>query len=97
MDKSRFRNYGLWISIAALIPMVLKGFDINILPSNFEEIVTAILSILVMLGIINNPSTQCKWYSDDGCKEEMIEEPMKETEVDKEAKETIENENSEGK
>ncbi|HEY5525281.1 MAG TPA: holin, partial [Clostridium sp.] len=32
IDKSRFRNYGLWVSIAALVPMLLKGAGVDILP-----------------------------------------------------------------
>ena len=53
---SRFKNVGLWLSIAALIPMICKGFNINILPSNYNDIVNAFLSILVLLGIVSNPS-----------------------------------------
>lgn len=65
IDASRFKNYGLWVSVAALIPMVLQGFGVNILPDNYQEIVNAILSILVMAGILSNPTTSCKWYIDD--------------------------------
>lgn len=63
--RDRLKNYGLWISIAALIPMVLKGFNIDILPDNYNQIVTAVLSILVMAGILNNPTTKCKGFLDD--------------------------------
>ena len=38
MDLSRFKNYGLWVSIFALIPLVLQGFGVNVLPGNYEEI-----------------------------------------------------------
>ncbi|QAA34036.1 phage holin [Clostridium manihotivorum] len=65
MDKSRFRNYGLWVAIAALIPMVLQGFGLDILPSNYKDIINAILSILVMAGILNDPTTAAKWFLDD--------------------------------
>lgn len=71
IDASRFKNYGLWVSVAALIPMVLKGFGINILPENYQEIVNTILSILVMAGILSNPTTSCKWYIDDKGKEKQ--------------------------
>ncbi|MGL4569797.1 MAG: holin [Clostridium sp.] len=64
-DKSRLKNYGLWLSIAALIPMVLQGFGLKILPDNYQEIINAILSILVMAGILNNPTTEAKWFADD--------------------------------
>ena len=39
---SRFKNYGLWVSIFALIPLVLQGFGVDVLPGNYEEIVVAL-------------------------------------------------------
>lgn len=60
----RFRNYGLWVAIAAFIPLVLSAFGINIIP-NYQNIVNALLSILVMAGILNNPTTTNKWFGDD--------------------------------
>lgn len=65
LDKSRFKNYGLWISIASLIPLILKCFGINVIEGDYEQVVQAILSILVMLGIVNNPTTESKWFNDD--------------------------------
>ncbi|CUQ08907.1 phage holin [Clostridium baratii] len=65
IDMSRFKNYGLWVAIAALIPMVLKGFNIDILPDNYQEVINAVLAILVMLGIISNPTTDNKGFIDD--------------------------------
>ncbi|MGG5461572.1 holin [Clostridium sp. B9] len=64
-DWSRLKNYGLWMSVFALIPLILEGFDLSLLPKNYNELVTAILSILVMAGILNNPTTQSKGFSDD--------------------------------
>lgn len=62
---NRFKNYGLWVSIAALIPMVCQGFGVRILPTNYSDVVNAILGILVAAGILNNPQTENKGYSDD--------------------------------
>ena len=62
---SRYKNYSLWLSIAALVPMVFKGFNINILPVNYTEIVNAVLGVLVLSGIISNPSTENKGFLDD--------------------------------
>lgn len=53
--NNRFKNYGLWVSICAFIPLILKGFNINILPENYNDIVSALLSILVAAGILSNP------------------------------------------
>lgn len=64
-DWSRFKNYGLWVSILALIPMILSALGINIVPEEYQSIANIILSILVALGIVSNPTTQAKWFNDD--------------------------------
>ena len=69
-DWSRFKNYGLWVSIMALIPMILSAFGVKIIPEEYQAIANTILSILVALGIISNPSTEAKWYIDDNPKKE---------------------------
>ncbi|WP_415293502.1 phage holin, partial [Clostridium perfringens] len=50
-------NYGLWLSISTLISLILQGFKIEILPDNYQEIVNVILSIMVLVGVINHPTT----------------------------------------
>ncbi|MBK1809187.1 holin [Clostridium sp. YIM B02505] len=94
MDKSRFRNYGLWVAIAALIPMVLQGFGLDILPSNYKDIINALLTILVMAGILNDPTTAAKWFFDDKSKKE---EPIAEEKYDEVTEATISRENNEVK
>lgn len=64
---SKWRNYGLWLSIAAFIPMLLKAFNIDVLPGNYDDLVTAFLGILVLAGVISNP-TDGNWYKDNNLK-----------------------------
>lgn len=59
---NRFKNYGLWVSIFALIPLLAQAFGYK-LPVNYNEIINAILGILVAAGILNNP-TDGKGYLD---------------------------------
>ncbi|MFW9973100.1 MAG: holin [Candidatus Odinarchaeota archaeon] len=65
----RFKNYALWLAILGFIPMLadsLGVYDINvILPGNYDNLVKALLGILVLAGILNNPTTENKGYSDD--------------------------------
>ncbi|WP_436512300.1 phage holin [Clostridium thermobutyricum] len=68
MDWSRLKNYGLWVAILALIPLILKQFGIYIIPEDYTQITTAILSILVLAGILNNPTTENKGFLDDNIK-----------------------------
>ena len=56
MDMSRFKNYGLWVSVFAFIPLLLQAFGVNILPSNYVQLINALLGILVLMGIISNPT-----------------------------------------
>ena len=64
-EWSRFKNYGLWVSVLALIPMILSAFGVNVVAEEYQAITNVVLSILVALGILNNPTTNCKWYVDD--------------------------------
>ena len=77
MSKERFRNYGLWAAIRALVPMVLELFGITLVPEKYKEVCMAVLSILVMAGILNNPNTECKWFLDDSCKAVPDNKPEK--------------------
>lgn len=73
-DMSRFKNYGFWVSVAALIPLLLNAFDVNFVPEEYQAIVNAILAILVAAGIISNPTTESKWYGDDKISNTSTEE-----------------------
>lgn len=64
-DWSRFKNYGLWVSVIALIPLVLHGFGVEVVPEQYQAITNTLLTILVSLGIISNPTTVTKGFSDD--------------------------------
>ncbi len=70
MFKNRLRNYGLWVSVAALIPLLLSAFGINLINEDkYVQVINCILSILVALGLINNPDTNNRWYKDDKIEE----------------------------
>lgn len=63
--NSRFKNYALWASIAAFIPLLLNSFGLDIIPKNYSDLSNGLLGILVLAGIINNPQTESKGYFDD--------------------------------
>lgn len=63
--KNRIKNYGFWISVIAFVPILLKTFGLDILPANYSEVANTILGLLVFLGIVNNPTTENKGFSDD--------------------------------
>lgn len=61
----RLKNYGLWVAIAALLFMILQEFGVSITHEKYQIYVDLLLSILIMLGIINNPTTKSKGFGDD--------------------------------
>jgi len=66
---NRWKNYGLWAAILAFIPVFLdslKTYGIGVpLPENYDVLVKMILGILVLAGILNNPTTENKGFRDD--------------------------------
>lgn len=55
-QKKRLSNYGLWIAVAAFILLLLQTFGVEIAPDRFYELVNGLLGILVLLGVISNPT-----------------------------------------
>lgn len=64
-DWSRFKNYGLWVSIASLVPLVSSAFGYSIVSDKYTAAVNGVLTLLVALGILSNPTTDNKGYLDD--------------------------------
>ena len=64
----RLKNKALWVAIFAFIPMLVAALtDYNIfvtLPHNYGELVAALLGILIIAGILNNPD-KGEWYKDE--------------------------------
>lgn len=48
---NRWKNYGLWVALFSLAGLLFNDY----LPENYQDISTAILSVLVAGGIISNP------------------------------------------
>ena len=56
-DMDRLKNYGLWLALFSLAAMILKDFfGVNIVEEQYDLYVDAIMTILIGLGIVNNPS-----------------------------------------
>jgi uncharacterized membrane protein len=54
--KKRLRNYGLWVAVASFVLLVLQTFGVEIASEKYYELVNAALGILILLGIISNPT-----------------------------------------
>ena len=54
--KNRLTNYNFWISITSAVLLILQAFHINFDIAYINEIATAVLGLLVVIGIINDPT-----------------------------------------
>lgn len=64
--KNRFKNYGFWIAVASLLLLTLDHqFDINFVKEEYSALSNGILTILTLIGIINNPTTNSRGFCDD--------------------------------
>ena len=62
---SRFKNYALWVAMASLVLLVLQAFGLPIVEAEYNRIVNGVLSVLVLAGVINNPSQGSGFKDED--------------------------------
>ena len=63
---NRWKNFNLWMAIFAFVPIFCESTGMtNIIPSNYEVLIQSVLAILVLAGIINNPTTENRWLKDE--------------------------------
>lgn len=68
MLSNRWRNYGLWLGLASLVPLLLQAFGVDVLPPQLEaykQLVNGLLGLLAGAGIISNPTTLNPGFKDD--------------------------------
>jgi phi LC3 family holin len=53
---ARFKNYALWLAVASLVLLTLQMFGLQIAEDQYNEVVNAVLTVLVLAGVVNNPS-----------------------------------------
>lgn len=57
--KKRFRNKAFCLAFASAVILLLQQIGLsNILPDNIMDIINTILSLLVMLGVVIDPTTK---------------------------------------
>ena len=55
---AKFKSWALWAAIASFVALIVQmfwGFDIG---DQLNDILTSLFSILVLLGIVNNPNSR---------------------------------------
>ena len=56
--KARLKNKAFWVAIASAIAMLAQQLGLDIIPSNYTDIVNTLLTILIMAGIVVDTSTR---------------------------------------
>ncbi len=77
--KNRLTNYNFWVSIVSAVLLILQALKIKVDFIYVNEVSTAILGLLVVIGIINDPTKSNK-TSIKTDKEKVVESvlPLKE-------------------
>ena len=81
--KNRFTNYNFWISIVSAVLLILQAFEFQFDIMYINEIATAVLGLLVVIGIINDPTKTSVKVENNASKKEnkkevKFEEPIQE-------------------
>ena len=58
--KNRLTNYNFWISLVSAVLLIMQAFNFEFDIANLSEIATALLGLLVVVGIISNPTKPSK-------------------------------------
>jgi len=56
--KSRMKNKYFWVAAVALVGAVVKQFNPNLIPENYDATVTIVLASLVAMGVLIDPSSE---------------------------------------
>lgn len=56
--KARFRNKTFWLALISAIVLLTQQLGLEVFPENIMDIANTALLILVILGVVADPSTQ---------------------------------------
>lgn len=56
--RDRFKNKTFWVALMSAIVVLTQQLGLDIFPDNIMEIVNTVLMILVILGVVVNPTTE---------------------------------------
>lgn len=54
----RLQSKFFWVALISLIVLLTQQLGFDIFPKNWEEVLNTVLSILILLGVINDPTTK---------------------------------------
>ena len=82
--KNRLTNYNFWISIFSAVLLILQALKIEFDIAYVNEIFTAVLGLLVVIGIISDPTRTTIKTVEKEMKANVVENKATENQVNKE-------------
>jgi uncharacterized membrane protein len=58
--QNRFKSWALWVAVASFVALFIKTVWNYEIP-NFDALVNGLLGVLVLAGIVNNPTDNAKF------------------------------------
>ncbi len=55
--RVRLRNKTFWLTLVPLLVLLSQQLGLNWVPENWESIFTTVMTILTVVGIVNDPTT----------------------------------------
>lgn len=55
--RVRLRNKTFWLTLVPLLVLLTQRLGLNWVPENWESIFNTVMEILIVVGIINDPTT----------------------------------------
>lgn len=55
--RVRLRNKTFWLTLVPLLVLLTQRLGLNWVPENWEPIFNTVMEILIVVGIINDPTT----------------------------------------
>lgn len=55
--KSRLQNKTFWVALISAVVVLSRQLGVNIFPDNWADIMNSLLTILMILGIVIDPTT----------------------------------------
>ena len=83
--KNRLTNYNFWISLISAILLIFQAFNFELNIAYVSEIATAVLGLLVVIGIISDPTkiaVDSPSKKEEPKKEKISEQPSTENEIE---------------
>lgn len=72
--KNRLTNYNFWISICSAVLLILQALNLKFDIAYVSEIATGVLGLLVVIGIINDPTKSINSLSQIQTKEKITQQ-----------------------